>query len=61
MPDSIHRDRHACNGYLAECVPFDRLSPLMTTILAAYAAMSVVTFIAYGVDKSSARGGRRRG
>jgi len=32
----------------------------MTTILAAYAAMSVATLIAYGVDKSSARGGRRR-
>jgi uncharacterized membrane protein YsdA (DUF1294 family) len=41
-------------------MPFGRLSPLMTTILAAYAAMSVATFIAYGVDKSSARGGRRR-
>jgi uncharacterized membrane protein YsdA (DUF1294 family) len=41
-------------------VPFDHPSPLTTTILAVYAAMSVVTFIAYGIDKSSARAGRRR-
>ena len=60
MTDSIHRDPRGCNGYLAGRMPFDRLSPLTTTILAAYAAMSVVTFIAYGIDKSSARGGRRR-
>jgi uncharacterized membrane protein YsdA (DUF1294 family) len=29
-------------------------------VLIAYAAMSVVTFIAYGLDKSAARRGRRR-
>jgi uncharacterized membrane protein YsdA (DUF1294 family) len=35
-------------------------SPTLPLVLAAYATMSVVTFIAYGVDKSAARRGRRR-
>lgn len=38
----------------------NRLPPPLMWILAAYAALSVATFIAYGLDKSAAGRGRRR-
>ena len=36
------------------------LSPMLRFALIAYAAMSLVTLIAFALDKSAARGGRRR-
>ena len=59
MPDSIHCDARGCNGYLAPLMwPHDP-SPMLRHVLVVYLAVSVVTLLAYGVDKALA-GGRRR-
>jgi len=41
-------------------MPLDDLPPTLRAVLAIYAVMSAVTFVAYGLDKSYARRGKRR-
>jgi uncharacterized membrane protein YsdA (DUF1294 family) len=41
-------------------MPLDDLPPTLLAVLAVYAAMSAATFVAYGLDKSHARRGKRR-
>src|SRR5688500_6252454 len=41
-------------------MPLDDLPPTLLAVLAIYAVMSAATFVAYAIDKSSARRGKRR-
>ena len=41
-------------------MPLDDVSPTLRAVLAVYATMSAITFVAYGIDKSFARRGKRR-
>jgi uncharacterized membrane protein YsdA (DUF1294 family) len=60
MPASIRCDARLRNGYLRPPMGWNEMLPTLRAVLIAYGVMSVVTFLAFGLDKSAARGGRRR-